>query len=116
MEGATPCFRRPYSVSFAIKQAVEKEMERVVSNGKLKKFNNSDWAAPNSASTKEWWLYMLDYKLTFNPVLQVDNYSLQNTVVLLATLAGGQRFTKVQPIPTDVSGRAFIRASDYQYT
>ena len=100
MEGATPCFRQPYSVPFAIKQAVEKEMEHVVSNGKLKKVNNSDWAAPivpvpkNDGSI----CIYVDYTLTFNPVLQDDKYSLQNTVVLLATLAGDQCFTKLDLI------------------
>ena len=45
-ENATPKFHRPRTVPFALKEAVEQELNRLEEKGILQKVNYSDWAAP----------------------------------------------------------------------
>ena len=45
-ENATPKFHRPRPVPFALKGAVEQELNRLEEKGILRKVSHSDWAAP----------------------------------------------------------------------
>ena len=45
-EGVTPVFHRPRPIPFAIRKAVEQELERLVEMGILEKVEHSQWAAP----------------------------------------------------------------------
>ena len=45
-DGAKPQFCRPRSVHFAIKEAVGREINRLVENGTLQQVECSEWAAP----------------------------------------------------------------------
>ena len=94
-KGATPKFRRPYPVPFAVKDAVGRELDRLESEGILRKVNHSDWAAPIVLVPKKDGTMRLcgDYKRTLNPALQVDQYPLPSIPELLASVAGGKRFT-----------------------
>ena len=94
-KGATPKFRRPYPVPFAVKDAVGRELDRLESEGILRKVNHSDWAAPIVLVPKKDGTMRLcgDYKRTLNPALQVDLYPLPSIPELLASVAGGKRFT-----------------------
>ena len=94
-KGATPKFRRPYPVPFAVKDAVGRELDRLESEGILRKVNHSDWAAPIVLVPKKDGTMRLcgDYKSTLNPALQVDQYPLPSIPELLASVAGGKRFT-----------------------
>lgn len=45
-EGAKPVFHRPRPVPFAIKGAIEKELDRLEEEGIVEKVSRSEWAAP----------------------------------------------------------------------
>ena len=96
-EGAVPQFRRPYSVPFAIRESVERELDRLEAEGVLRKVDYSDWAAPIVVVPKKDGKLRIcgDYKMSINPALHVDKYPLPNMEDLLASLAGGKRFTKL---------------------
>ena len=96
-EGAVPQFRRPYTVPFAIRESVERELDRLEAEGTLRKVEFSDWAAPIVVVPKKDGKIRIcgDYKSSINPALQVDKYPLPNMEDLLASLAGGKRFTKL---------------------
>ena len=45
-QNARPVFRRPYSIPFAIKDRVGKELDRLEEQGVLRRVDYSDWASP----------------------------------------------------------------------
>ena len=63
----------------------------------IEKTNYSDCAAPIVAVSKPNRTICIcgDYKVTINPVLQVDQYPLPKAEDPFANLAGGQKFTKL---------------------
>ena len=93
----TPIFLKPRPVPFAIKEAVGKELDRLEADGILEKVTHSNWAAPIVAVPKGEGQMRLcgDYKVTVNPMLKVDQYPLPRPEDLFASLAGGQKFTKL---------------------
>lgn len=92
-----PVFHRPRPVPYAIKGAVEEELDRLEAAGVLEKVTRSDWAAPIVTVPKKDGKYRIcgDYKVTVNPALCVDQYPLPTPEDLFATLAGGKKFTKI---------------------
>lgn len=58
---------------------------------------HSDWATPIVAVPKKDGTVRLcgDYKVTINPMLQIDQYPVPSSRVLLSTLAEGKKFTKL---------------------
>ena len=95
--GAAPKFFRPRSVPYALREAIEKDLERLEQLGVIEKVNHSDWAAPIVPVPKADHSVQLcgDYKVTINPMLQVDQFPLPKPEDLFATLAGGEKFTKL---------------------
>ena len=61
----------------------------------LLRIDHSEWGAPIVAVPKTDGKFRIcgDYKVTVNPVLQVDQYPLPKPEDLFATLAGGKKFT-----------------------
>ena len=94
---ATPIFKPPCSVPFAIKAAVGHELDRLEEQGIIEKVTHSDWAAPLVVVPKKDGTFRLcgDYKVTVNRVLAVDQYPLPKPQDLYATLAGGTVFSKL---------------------
>ncbi len=92
---AQPKFYKPRPVPFSIKEAVGEELDRLESEGIIERVNHSDWATPIVAVPKKNGKFRIcgDYKVTVNPVLQVDKYPLPKPEDLFATLAGGKKFT-----------------------
>ena len=87
-------------------------MHNVISihyTGVLRKVEYSEWAAPIVPVPKKDGSLRLcgDYKVTVNPALNVDQYSLPKPADFLSSLAGGQRFSKLdltsayQQVPLD---------------
>ena len=65
--------------------------------GVLEKVQYSDWATPVVSVPKPDGSMRLcgDFKITINPVLQIDQHPLPKPEDLLATLAGGKKFSKI---------------------
>ena len=97
---ATTKFHNARPVPFAIKDAVGAELDRLETEGILKKVNHSNWAAPIVAVPKKDGKFCIcgDYKVTVNKSLDIDQYPLLKPADLFATLAGGQLFTKLDLI------------------
>eukprot|EP00731_Ephydatia_muelleri_P015883 Em0009g307a len=96
-KGALPKFCRARSVPFALRPAVEAELDRLKKLGILEKVSYSDWATPIVPVVKGDGSVRIcgDYKVTLNPCLEVDQYPLPKPEELFATLAGGEQFTKM---------------------
>ena len=77
-EGACPRFFRPRPVPFALKEAVEKEIERLEKSGSLQRVEHSDWASPIVPVPKKDGTLRLcgDFKVSLNGALEVDQYPL----------------------------------------
>lgn len=102
------CKARP--VPFAIKDAVGAELDRLEAEGIVERVSHSDWAAPIVVVPKKDGRFRIcgDYKVTVNPVMEVDQYSLPNPADMFATLAGGQKKFYFRPhtgIPAADLGR-----------
>ena len=127
-EGAVPRFHKPRSVPYAIRGAIEQDLERLERTGVIEKVRYSDWAAPVVPVPKGDGGIRLcgDYKVTVNPVLKVDQYPVPTPEDLFATLAGGESFTKLdltqayQQVPLEPESRKYVTVNThkglYQYT
>ena len=96
-DGATPRYFRPRLLPFALKETVERELDRLVAAGILEPVRTSQWATPIVVVPKKEGHIRLcgDYKVTINPVLLVDIHPIPKPQELFASLAGGVRFTKL---------------------
>lgn len=96
-EKAVPKFCKPRNVPYALKEAVERELAKLESEGVISPTNYSEWAAPIVCVPKKDDSVRIcgDYKVTINPWLNVEQYPLPRTQDLFAKLAGGQQFTKL---------------------
>ena len=127
-EGASPRFFKLRSVPYALKGAIEQDLERLERAGILEKVRYSDWAAPIVPVPKADGGIRLcgDYKVTVNPILKVDQYPMPTAEDLLATLAGGEKFSKLdlshayQQVILDQESRKYVTVNThkglYQYT
>ena len=125
---ATPKFHKPRAVPFALKEALERELARLQQLGVLKKVDHSEWAALIVIVLKGDGCLRVcgDYKVTINSVLVVDKYPLPKPEDLMARLAGGQKFSKLdlshayQQILLDDDSRKFVTINThlglFQYT
>ena len=125
---AKPKFFKPRPVPFAIRTKVECELDRLAQDGVLVKVPYCDWAAPVVAVPKADGGIRLcgDYKVTVNPVLDIDQYPLPKPEDIFATLSGGQLFTTLDlthaynQLVLDEESRKFVTINThkglYQYT
>ena len=127
-EGVTPVFHRPRPIPFAIRKAVEQELERLVEIGILEKVEHSQWAAPIVPVPKKDGKFRIcgDYKVTVNAAMEVDQHPLPKPEELFATLSGGVQFTTLdlahayQQVPLDEESKACVTINThlglYRYT
>ena len=97
-ESAKPRFCKAHCVPYALREGIEKELDRLELQDILKKVEYSRWAAPVVAVPKdEAGAVRLcgDYKQTINQVAPVDTYPVPSTEDLFATLKGGEKFSKL---------------------
>ena len=94
---APPKFIKGRPVPYALKAKVEKELDRLQSEGIISPVEFTEWAAPIVPVVKQDESVPIcgDYKCTVNQVSKLDNYSIPKTEDLLATLGGGNQFTKL---------------------
>jgi len=88
---------RPRNIPYAMRDKVEKELDRLEKEGVLTKTSTSEWATPIVPIVKKNNQIRIcgDYKVTVNKALKVDKYPLPKPRDIFATLAGGEKFTKL---------------------
>nr|XP_050043718.1 uncharacterized protein K02A2.6-like [Dermacentor andersoni] len=96
-EGSQPKFVKARSVPFALQRAVEAELVKMEKLGIITPVATSEYATPLVPVVKRDGSLRLcgDYKTTVNPCLEVDRYPLPRIDDLLAALAGGEEFSKI---------------------
>ena len=94
---ATPKFMKARLVPYALKAKVELELDRLQRENIISPIEFSEWAAPIVPVVKQDGSVRIcgDYKGTVNQVSKLDNYPIPKTEDLLATLGGGNKFTKL---------------------
>ena len=90
-------FCKPQTVPFSLKGKIEKELDCLVKQGVIEPITFSEWAAPIVPVLKKDGTVRIcgDYNLTVNQAAKVDSYPLPKINDLFASLAGGQRFSKL---------------------
>ncbi len=126
--GCKPRFHKARPVPFALKPAIERELDRLEEAGIIQKVAHSQWAAPIVPVPKGDGKIRLcgDYKVTVNPELDIDQYPLPKPDELFAKLAGGRKFSKIdltnayQQMKLEESSREFVTINThrglYQFT
>ena len=96
-EGTTPKFYKACPVPFALQQQIEEELNRLESLGIIEPVCYSEWESPVVPVPKQNGQMRLcvDFKVTLNPVLEIDQYPLPRVDDLLSSLSGGDKFTKI---------------------
>nr|XP_037868978.1 uncharacterized protein K02A2.6-like [Bombyx mori] len=96
-ESAHPIFFKPRPVAFALREKVEKEINRLVGLGVLRPVEHSDYASPIVPVLKRDGSVRIcaDYSVTINKQLVVEQYPLPTVNELFSKLYGGQKFTKL---------------------
>ncbi|XP_032879397.1 uncharacterized protein K02A2.6-like [Amblyraja radiata] len=104
-EGSAPKFFKPRPVPFAIRPAVEAELDNLEQQGVLSRIDWSEWATPivpvmkkalpDGPGLAQKVRICGDFKVTVNPVLKVVQYPLPKIDEIFASLAGGQHFSKI---------------------
>ena len=96
-ENATPKFFAPRTIPFALKSAVEQEINRLEESGIWEKVTYSNWGTPLVPVAKADGGVRLcgDYKVTLNSQLQVAQHPLPNPSNMTSTLGNCRIFSKI---------------------
>ena len=96
-EGARPKFHRPRPVPFALRNAVEKELQRMEDEEIIEPVNFSEWATPLVCVPKADGSVRVcgDYRVTVNQAIHTDQHPIPTLDSVASILAKGKRFTKV---------------------
>ncbi len=95
---ANPCFFKPRTVPYSMREGIEAELSKLVAEGTLVPVEHSDWDAPIVPVLKPDGKTVRicgDFRLTVNPVSKLDQYPIPKIEDLFATLARGEKFTKL---------------------
>ncbi|CAL9702513.1 unnamed protein product [Knipowitschia caucasica] len=94
---AVPKFHKARALPFAMKEKVDKELERLEKDGVISPVKHSEWAAPVVPVTKKDGGLRLcgDYKVTVNLATNTETYPLPRIEEVLAALCGGKIFSKI---------------------
>lgn len=119
---AHPKYLKARSEPYSLKKNVEFELERLQREGIISPVEFSEWAAPIVPVAKPSGAVRIcgGYKLTMNQVSKLDNYPIPKTEDLLATLGGGEKFTKLdmsqayQQMTLDEESRKFTTINTHK--
>ena len=94
---AVPKFMKARPVAYAMKEKIEKELDRLTSLGNLEPIQFSEWASPIVPVLKSDRSVKIcgDFKVTLNSVSKLDRYLIPRIEDLFATLGGGKLFSKL---------------------
>ena len=92
-----PVFCKPRPVPYALRPAVDSEIDSLLKLDVLSPVDHSDLATPIVVIPKKDNSVRIcgDFKVTLNPNLQIDQYPLPKIDDIFANLSGGKRFTKL---------------------
>ena len=92
-----PRFCKPKSLPFAYRQAVENDLDRLVSEGVLESVHVSKWAAPIVVVPKPGGKVRIcaDLSTSVNQALDINQYPLPKPNDLFVALNGGKVFSKI---------------------
>ena len=95
--GATPQFHQPHSISYAMKGAIERELDHLEQTRVIEKVSRSEWTAPIVAVPKQDGTVCIcgNYKVTVNKELDIDEYPLSRSEDLMTSLTRGQKFSNL---------------------
>nr|XP_047141475.1 uncharacterized protein LOC124816358 [Hydra vulgaris] len=125
-EGAEPKFYKARPVPYALRTRIEKEFDPLEDQGVWRKVQYSKWAAPivpvlkNSKDSTGPLRICGDYKITVNQAAPVDSYPIPNITDQLATIAKGERYTKLdlsqayQQLELDEISQEFLTIDTHQ--
>ena len=87
-ENSAPKFLKARSVPFSIKPKVEKALDDLERQGIISKVSHSDWATPIVPVVKASGDIRIcgDFKVTINPVLQTEQYTLPRLDEMISSL------------------------------
>lgn len=96
-EGTKPVFCKARPVAFALREKVEKEIDRLVDLRILEPIEYSEYASPIVPVLKRNGTVRLcaDYSISINKQLLVEQYPLPTTSELFSRIHGGQQFSKL---------------------
>ena len=118
-----PKFFKPRQVPYALKGAVEQELEHIKNMGVIEKVRYSEWAAAIVPVVKPDNSIRVcgDNKVTVNSVLEVEQHPLPNPEELFVQLSGGEKFSKLdlsrayQQILLDENSREYVTINTHKY-
>ncbi|XP_054267315.1 uncharacterized protein K02A2.6-like [Macrosteles quadrilineatus] len=96
-EDVKPVFCKARNVPYALRSAVENELETLQKNGVIYPVLQSLWATPIVVVPKPNNKVRLcgDFKVTLNPNIRTDHYPLPNPEDIFSSIAGAKLFTKL---------------------
>ena len=97
MANVTPKFHKARPVPYALVEGVKKELDRLESSDIITKIERSEWASPIVVVPKTDGSLRLcgDYKVSINKDMVDQPYTLPTAEAIFATLAGGNKFSKI---------------------
>nr|CAI5855831.1 unnamed protein product [Callosobruchus analis] len=96
-KNAVPKFCKPRLVPFALREKIEKEIQRLEKNQVLVPTEFSDWSSPIVPVLKPNGDIRIcgDFKVTLNPYLEIPQFPLPRIEYLFSQLRGGEKFSKI---------------------
>ena len=94
---AQPRFCRARPVPYSLREKIEQEIDRLVDTGVIEPVRFAEWATPIVPIVKKDGSIRLcgDYKVTLNRETLTESYPLPRIEDMLASLAGGTSFSKL---------------------
>ena len=119
---ATHKFFKARAVPLALKEKVEAELENLESMGIISPVKSSRWAAPIVPILKQNGAVRIcgDYNVTVNQACLIDSYPLPRVEELLASLSGGNLFSKLDmfqaylQLPLDEESKEYVTVNTHK--
>ena len=115
-QGAVPKFLKARPVPYALRSAVEAELDRLERTGIVEKVKFSEWGTPLVCIPKKDGSVRLcgDYKVTVNQQIEVEQYPIPTPAELFAAVSGGRQFSRLdlanayQQMPLEEGSRDMV--------